>query len=388
MSEVIALLKELIGINSTNPGVREGGVAALLEQKLRSSGAEVILEPVADGRSNVIARIPGIGDTALVLTGHMDTVVEGSGWTRPAFEATEEDGRIYGRGSCDMKAGLACAVSLVCRTAELVRKKQLVLNMPLVLICTVDEEAFMQGIEQAIRDGYVHTQDWVLDLEPTDAQIQMAHKGRFWLEMDFAGVTAHASHPEEGVDAIAAAGMFIHMVHDYFAATPVHPELGPSTVTFGQIAGGYQPYVVPDECKLWMDMRLSPPLNDEIVLKEVDRVCDAVRTVFPGIQIGRTITGNRPWIERNNASPCLKALKEAVRQVTGREAEVTAFFGYTDTAVVAGMTGCRNTLSYGPGNLICAHKPDEYVQIQDVERCEKVYAELIRAACLPEGSWE
>ena len=189
----------------------------------------------------------------------MDTVVFGDGWTRDPLGAEEAEGRIYGRGSCDMKSGLACALSAFRKTALAVQAGAK-LKRPLALLCTVDEEADMAGIGQAIECGLVRKDDWVMDLEPTGGQIQMAHKGRLWLEIDVQGVTAHASRPEQGADAIAAAGELIARARrDFLArAGDGDPVLGRATITFGQITGGYQPYVVPDRCRLWVDMRLAP----------------------------------------------------------------------------------------------------------------------------------
>lgn len=108
----------------------------------------------------------------------------------------------------------------------------------------------MRGSEAAIDAGWVGSREWVLDTEPTDGQIQVAHKGRTWFEIKMAGVKAHASQPWKGADAVAAMAGAVCALRHAFAALPVHDELGPSTITFGQIEGGYRPYVVPDHAKV------------------------------------------------------------------------------------------------------------------------------------------
>ena len=148
-------------------------------------------------------------------------------------------------------------------------------------------------------------------------------------------------------------------------------------MTFGQIQGGYQPYVVPDECKLWVDCRLTPPTTDTKVLEITDRAIAYAQNAVPGVKFEYRITGNRPYIEKNDESGFLKELKKAVQEVTGEKPSVRPFPGYTDTAVIAGKLGNRNCLSYGPGNLKYAHKPDEFVEIADIERCEQVLRQLI-----------
>lgn len=262
MKDVIELTKDLVRIESTNPGAKERAVREYICNYLSDSDAEIELDEVEEERCNIIATIPAHGgiecihredssngmrgliskkDPMLVIICHMDTVVAGEGWTKEVFSAQESDGRIYGRGSCDMKSGLACALSVFNKTALEVKDGKRGLSRPLRLICTVDEEGDMTGAEHVIQSGYVNAWDWVLDLEPTDRQIQMAHKGRLWVELSVHGITAHASRPEQGADAVAAAAGMIVQIRKAFEDFEEHPEMGRSTVTFGQIQGGYQP---------------------------------------------------------------------------------------------------------------------------------------------------
>ena len=158
---------------------------------------------------------------------------------------------------------------------------------------------------------------------------------------------------------------------------PEHKELGRPTVTFGQIAGGYQPYVVPDRCRLWMDLRLVPPLDDKKALLIVEEGLKKAEEAVPGVEFQYKITGNRPCIEKNDASSLLAGLRKACKKSLGEEPEVGPFPGYTDTAVIAGMLGNGNCMSYGPGDLKMAHKPDEYVKIEDIDRCVLVLMSLV-----------
>lgn len=381
MKEIIELTQDLIQIESTNPGAGEKAISVYIREYLEGCGAELIEDTVFPGRNNLMAVLgDNLKEPALILICHMDTVVAGADWTRDPFAAEQTENRIYGRGACDMKSGLACALFAFRETAEKVKKGEITLNRPVRLICTVDEEGNMEGVEEAIRKGRVRAEDWVMDLEPTDGQIQMSHKGRFWMEVGVQGITAHASRPEQGADAIAAGAEWICRMRKAFTEFPIHEELGRSTITFGQIQGGYQPYVVPDTCKLWVDCRLAPPVNAHMVQKIADQAAAAVESSVPGVKISYQITGNRPYIEKNEDSMLLKNLKQAVFSVTGRQAEVSPFPGYTDTAVIAGKLNNKNCLSYGPGSLKYAHKPDEFVETEDLDRCSQVLKTLIRLA--------
>ncbi len=234
----------------------------------------------------------------------------------------------------------------------------------------------MRGSEHCIKSGWVQKEDWSLDAEPTNGQIQVAHKGRTWYEIDVTGHTAHASTPWKGADAVAAMAEIIRCIRITIQNAPTHPDLGQSTVTFGQIEGGYRPYVVPDQCRLWIDMRLVPPLCTERTNAIVEQAIEEAKKAIPGIHASYTITGNRPYIEKDSNSLLLKYLTEICDQTTGRETIVSYFPGYTDTAVITGTLHNMNCMSYGPGNLECAHQPDEWVAVEDIIRCETVYKQL------------
>ena len=375
-SDAMELTMKLVRIDSTDPGACEGEIGTFIFQYLKDLGVPVIKKEVLPGRFNIMAKVEGEEDApALVYICHMDTVTTGEGWTVSPFGAEVIRGRIYGRGACDMKSGLACALSAFTSMALKARngKKP---GRSLVFIGTVDEEDFMRGAEAAIADGWVSKDSWVLDTEPTNGQIEVAHKGRTWFEITVNGITAHASTPWKGADAIAAMAEIIAAIRRRIAACPVHPDLGASTVTFGQIEGGYRPYVVPDSCRVWIDMRLVPPTDTAGAAAIVEDAIAAATKEIPGITAAYQITGNRPYVEKDEQSPLLNALSRACEEVTGEPAPVSFFPGYTDTAVIAGTLGNHNCMSYGPADLELAHKPDEYVPCEDILRCEEVLTRL------------
>lgn len=372
--DAVFLTKELVKIDSSNPGNYEKEIKDYIEAVLPKERAIISTSEVLPNRYNLMAEIEGeIRTPALIFICHMDTVTLGTGWTKDPLGAEEVDGKIYGRGSCDMKSGLACALSVFIEMAERYKKPK----HSLKLICTADEEDFMRGVEKAIADGWVHKEDWIMDTEPTNGQIQVAHKGRTWFEVTVDGVTAHASTPWKGADANAGMAEVIRNIRLAIKDAPTHEDLGISTVTFGQIEGGYRPYVVPDQCKVWVDMRLVPPTNTK---KAEEIVIDAIKKAemeIQGIKGRYEITGDRPYVEKDENSYLLSELKKSADEVTGTDTTISFFPGYTDTAVIAGTIGNHNCMSYGPGNLEMAHKPDEWVAIEDIKRCENVLRLLV-----------
>ena len=384
------LAQDLVKIDSSDPGAYEGeieqhikGLVEAYIAKLDSpalDAAEVRELEVLSGRRNLMITVPGVSDEPrLVYICHMDTVTLGDDWDAdtPPLGATVRDDKLYGRGACDMKGGLACAIAALVHTLERIAAKGALPHRGFSLICSVDEEDFMRGSEAAIDAGWIGSREWVLDTEPTDGQIQVAHKGRTWFEIEMAGVTAHASQPWKGADAVAAMAEVVCALRHAFAALPVHDELGPSTITFGQIEGGYRPYVVPDHAKVWVDMRLTPPTDTVAATRVVEQAIVAAEAAVPGCHGSYAVTGDRPAIERDPNSPLLAALKRAADDVTDADTTVGFFTGYTDTAVIAGKTGNHNCMSYGPGSLALAHKPNEYVPHADIVRCQNVLIALV-----------
>lgn len=417
---VVSLTQQLVRIDSSDPGAYEGRIGEWLEAWLKDAVERQGLGDVVTvrtlealpGRRCLMATIPGCAADALALVCHQDTVTLGDGWS-PDIEplgADVHDGQLWGRGSCDMKGGMACALlAFEAALRETARRRweataqgacacgrdeqelagecaftgdeTWLPERPLKLILTVDEEDFMRGIEAAIDAGWVGERDWLLDTEPTDGRVRVAHKGRLWFQIDAQGVTAHASTPWRGADAVAAMAEAVVSLRNAVLALPAHSELGSTTITFGQIEGGYRPYVVPDRCTCWVDIRHVPPATSELLCGLADKACAHAMEAVPGVQMSYQVTGDRPPVERDPESGLVAALERASEQVTGEPAPIDIFTGYTDTAVCAGMNGNREIASYGPGSLEMAHKPDEHVPLEDLERVERVLQALVRDVC-------
>lgn len=376
--DAIFFTKQLVRLDSSNPGNYEREIKDYIESILPKEGVVISTSQVLPNRYNLMAEIEGeIKTPAMIFICHMDTVMLGEDWTKDPLGAEEIDGKIYGRGACDMKSGLACAISAFCEIAKEVREGKK-LKHSLKLICSADEEDFMRGVEKAIADGWVHKEDWIMDTEPTNGQIQVAHKGRTWFEITIDGITAHASTPWKGADANAAMAEVIREIRLSIESLKPHEDLGISTVTFGQIQGGYRPYVVPDHCTVWVDMRLVPPTDTKKAEEIVKQAIHKAEQAIVGVKGHYKITGDRPYVEKDESSYLLHQLKQCADEVTGEDTKISFFPGYTDTAVIAGTLGNRNCMSYGPGNLELAHKPDEWVAVEDIVRCEKVLKKLAR----------
>jgi acetylornithine deacetylase/succinyl-diaminopimelate desuccinylase len=276
------LLADLVRTPS-HPGIerQEEQVAHLLAAWLRSRGVEATLDPVVPGRPNLLARLSGAGPgRTLLLCGHTDTVPLNAGDPGVGFSAATRDGRLFGRGACDMKGSLA---AMAAATAALAQTSALT-SGSVVFAAIVDEEMESLGAERLVASGLLA--DGAIVGEPTGNRLALGHKGLEWLEVSFAGRAAHGGTPERGINAIAAAARFCTLVEDDLLPqllARTHPELGPPTLNFGTIDGGDQPSTVAAACRLTLDRRTVPGESYEGVVQELTALLRRVESMRPGL---------------------------------------------------------------------------------------------------------
>lgn len=377
--EVIALTKQLVSIPSTNPGTYEKEIGDFIfDWFVRETGVEVVRDEFAPGRFNVVATLKGeIDDPAFVCINHMDVVPVGSGWTRDPWKAEIVDGKMYGRGTADMKSGLAAGMIAFRDIVKMGKKPKHTLRF----IASADEEGnIMTGAIQALRSGYITEKSWVLDLEPSLGEIWGAHKGKTWFEITTKGTPAHGSMPWTGADAITAMAEVVTEIRTRIEALPEDEYFGISSVCFGTIKGGRSTNIVCDEVDLTIDMRLAPPLTTDASIKLVEDSIEAGTARIKGTTGSYKIIAQKPFVKLDENSILLKKLQKAIKEVTGSEAPTPVFTGYTDSGVVTAETGNVNCMSYGPkgGNY---HQDDEWVDCESVltvlEVCKKTIIDMI-----------
>ncbi len=293
MERARQLLRDLVAINSVNPSLVPGApgeaeAAACLAACLRESGLDVTETEVAPGRPNVVGVLEGAqpGPT-LLLCGHLDTVgVEGM---EDPFTPVERDGRLYGRGTQDMKSGLAACVG----AARLLAAEGLPKGRVLVA-GVVDEEYASLGAEALVRDWRA---DGAVITEPTDLSVAVAHKGFAWLELQTHGKAAHGSRPEEGRDAILAMGRVLGVLERFdleLRARPTHPLLGSGSLHASTIAGGTEASVYPAQCRLFMERRTLPGEDGARALHEVEQMLAVLRQNDPEFRADVRLVVERP----------------------------------------------------------------------------------------------
>jgi acetylornithine deacetylase len=359
------LLRDLIAIDSVNPSLVPGGageaaIAAYVVKALRTMRIDAVLQDAAPGRPNVVAVIEGRRrGPSLMLCGHSDTVgVEGMA---APFDPIERDGRMYGRGSQDMKGGVAAILGAAQSIAETG------LDAGSVIIAIVaDEEYASIGAEALVREW---SADAAVVTEPTDLTIGIGHKGFEWVEVTTEGVAAHGSRPEEGVDAIAHMGRVLARLEALQRALSDtrHPLLGAPSVHASLIAGGRELSSYPDRCTLHLERRVVEGEREGIALEETQRILDALHADDARFRATAKLSfARRPYV-----TPAGHPLL-----TTGAPTAAMTF--WTDAAIL-GAAGIPSVV-FGPGGA-GLHSVEEYVRVEEVHACRDALVALARRFC-------
>ena len=366
------ILKEMILIRSENPfddppgeGTREQEMADYLAGHLSDLGMTVEMQEVRPGRPNVFGVLRGSADRSrLMLAGHMDTA-RATGYPE-AYEVRVADGKMYGRGACDMKAALAAYLG----AARALRATGTRLAGTLILCGIVDEEYQMLGSKAIGRGGRMADQGIIG--EPTNLKVCPANKGRVSTKILTRGRAAHSSVPEKGVNAIAAMARVIQAFEDYnreLLGRPPHPLCGNGRFTPGVIRGGVQVNMVPDRCELEVDRRTLPGETRASVYAELQARIDRAGRGDPDFKSEIT---EPTWLIAPNdiapAEPVVRALRAAHVELTGRDPGVEAFVAGSDAPYMG-----FPTVICGPGSIAQAHTTCEFVHLHEVTGAARLY---------------
>lgn len=396
--EIVDFACELIRKPTVNPpGEAYAECAEAIGRRLSACGFEVRYLP-AEGRPEHTARHPRInvlGHRAgrsvrplVHLNGHFDVVPPGAGWTLDPFEGIVRDGRIYGRGSCDMKAGIAAAVY----AAEAVRRAGVALNGSVEVSGTVDEESGgFAGVAWLAEHGHISSArtDFVIIPEPLYVdRIGVGHRGVYWFEITTRGRIAHGSMPFEGVSAIDHMGVVLERIRRELmpriaareTAMPVvpagarHATININGIEGGQPVGGIQTPCVADRCRAVFDRRFLVEEGFEATRREIAELLERAAADVPGLAYElRDLMVVHP-VRTPEDSPLVGVLERALRRVLGRSGGLVASPGTYDQKHVTRIGGVADCVAYGPGILELAHQPDEWCGIDDLLNATKVIA--------------
>lgn len=363
------LLQDLIAIPSVNPslapgeGHGEAAIAAFAAEWLNARGVRAQVEEVAPGRHNVHAEVGGSDGPTLCFCAHLDTVAT-AGMTIPPFEPKVEGNRMYGRGSFDMKGGLAAVMAAA---ASLAAAGTLRGKVTLALVA--DEEYASVGADHYVQR---HKADACILTEPTSGQLILGHKGFVWARIITRGRAAHGSNWAEGVSAIARMGRIITAL-DLFdrevLRTRTHQLVGPASMHCALIQGGSGISTYASECVVEVERRTIPGEDPAQVVAELQAVVQAA-----GEEATVEAYFTRPPLLCSPSEQVARDLDSAVRSIAGQDPAVSGVAYWTDAAVFA--TAGIPTVIYGPGGD-GAHAAVEWVDLDSVAQVQNV---LVQAA--------
>lgn len=363
----IELTQELVRINSENPPGNEEAIAKYIKDFLDDLRIPTEIIEFEKNRFDVVASI-GEGK-GMMFNGHMDTVPIGGNWKYDPLEGKIADGKIYGRGSSDMKGGIASILVAVQNLSKENFKGKLLLTF------VADEESLGKGSNYLIKERKNLFRDikYGMICECTSLDARIAQKGIVRIKVKFKGKAAHGSKPELGDNAIYKAAEFIQELRKLIEELKKrkNPLLGSGTINVGTINGGTRMNVVPDSCNLEIDRRIIPGETIDYASKQIKKILKRLKLDADVELYG----GSRMPMQLNQDMELIKILKSVTKtKFIGESGYTEAELFYRDAGVPC--------FSFGPGIDEQAHVANEYIPIKNLQRATNIYEQLIRRVCL------
>lgn len=372
INRLVSDLAEMIAIPTENPPGHETEVARFVAGALEPLGFEIVISEYASDRPNIAATLRNGPGPVFAFNTHMDTVPAGSGWQRPPLLMTREENRLYGRGACDCKGSLAAMLE----AARILAASRDAWAGTLIAIFVADEEVSSQGARFYTRDCPVI--DFAIIGEPTSNAVFTAHKGSLRPIVQVEGVTAHSGTPELGRNAIYGAGRLMARIeahHGEVIRHITHPLVGNASLCVTRISGGKADNVVPDACELLLDRRLVPGEDEEAAKADILALLERARQEE---RIQAKVVGYKPTT--GGATQTAPDAPLSVAALAASEAAGIARpgpFGFQGACDLvhfreAGASG----VVIGPGDLANAHKPDEFVTVEELADATRIYVDI------------
>jgi succinyl-diaminopimelate desuccinylase len=369
-SEVLRFCQELVRIKSVNPPGDELPIAEYVASSLRKAGLEVELVNHTPTRASVLARLKGSGQKpSLLYNGHLDTVPTGAEkWVHDPYGAEVVDGKIWGRGSSDMKGGLAALMT----AAKTLSEARLPLQGDLLIAATAGEETDSLGAMALAARRDLGSVQAVVIPEPSSNDLYVAEKGALWLELATHGKTSHGSMPEIGRNAITMMVALLNELEKLSFPYKEHPLLGGFSKSINTISGGVKTNVVPDNCVVTVDMRTVPGQDHQAILRQVGDLIAALRQRIPDFNASAGIINDRPPLETSPDQPVVQSFLDVVEEVTGERPVPKGVRYYTDAVAFVPVLKAPMIIC-GPGDAKLAHQPDEHVEVSKLIEAAKIY---------------
>ncbi|AQT67557.1 putative succinyl-diaminopimelate desuccinylase [Anaerohalosphaera lusitana] len=344
--------------------------AKVLRDYLEPLGIDCDVDCWDTCRANFTAHLGSNGDRpGLLFAGHLDVVPPGDAvWSHPPFEPAEVEGKMYGRGTADMKSGLAAVAAAI---AE-IKNEDTELAGDVIFTATADEETGSYGIKRFIekRTPHLSRLQGIVVPEPTGLEIVTGHRGILWLEFRTHGKTAHGSMPELGVNAITRMLPLLNKLNGYELPADEDPMLGRSTLSINEIHGGKATNVVPDACSLKIDIRTLPQQSQEGLIEHFQQMVRKIGVEHADFDADIEVIKSVEALLTDSNCEFVKSLRRAT------EGKKPGIVSYTTDGPWLAELGVPVVI-FGPGEPSACHKPDEYVELDQLERAKDHYKDLI-----------
>jgi succinyl-diaminopimelate desuccinylase len=362
------LLKQLIQAETT-ADKGELAAAEIISAELGRSGIESQIDNWDGTRANITAHVKSSGKKgALLFACHLDVVPAGdANWSKPAFDAVESDGRIYGRGSADMKGGIAAIVTAIGEIADSGTK----LQGDIILFAAAGEETDSCGTRRFVHEaGRLPEIAGVVLPEPTDFEIITAHRGMLWLKVETRGKAAHGSTPHFGVNAIASMRSVLNELENFKILSKRHKLLGECSMSINTIAGGKAINIVPDKCTIEIDIRTVPGQNQQDIINDLQNIFAKLKKKNPEFSAEVSVVREVGALETDSGCDFVRDFCSAVG------IKETGAVGFTTDGPHFASLGAP-TVVFGPGKPPLAHKPDEFIDISELKKAVEYYKNII-----------
>ncbi|HVY08301.1 MAG TPA: M20 family metallopeptidase [Burkholderiales bacterium] len=369
--DAVELTKRMVRMNTINPPGQEEQCARLLGELLEKAGFKTRYHELSPKRASLVATIGGSSDKApLCFTGHIDTVPLGAAqWKMDPFAADTDGGKVYGRGTSDMKCGVAAFVVASLNLADKLQR-----SPGLELVITAGEETGCEGAFHLIhKSGALGRAGAVVVGEPSSNYPFVGHRGAFWLNAKTRGVTAHGSMPEKGVNAVFKAARAVGMLEKFRFSNPPHPLMGQATLNVGTIRGGLNINSVPDEAVIGIDIRTIPGI------KHAELRAELARQLGPEVELEAFLDLESVFTEPQHE--WMQDVFDVMRPFLGDRPEPRVATYFTDAAALSVAYNAPPTVILGPGEAQMAHQTNEYCVVDRVAEAVSAYEEIARRWC-------
>jgi succinyl-diaminopimelate desuccinylase len=369
----VELTRRLVAFNTVNPPGNERTCAEFLADMLANGGFDVALHALAPDRANLVATLRRSSDRPpLVFTGHIDVVPLGArNWSHDPFAAAIVDDRMYGRGTSDMKSGVA---AFVC--AALAQANDTAHAADTTLIITSGEETGCDGATSLVAAGALGAAGAIIVGEPTGNTVCVGHKGALWLNAITSGITAHGSMPEKGDNAIYKAADVITRLKTFAFDAHPHTVLGTPTLSVNTVRGGLNINSVPDRAEVGVDIRTIPCVDHGALRQTLQ--------THVGDETELEVFLDLPGVWSSPEGAWVRSVAAAAACVTGSSAAPGAATYFTDASVLTPAMGTPPTIILGPGEAGQAHQTDEWCSVQKIRDAVEIYRTVLHdwhAAC-------